>query len=65
MIFEVGKNYVNTEYSGDLSACIAERDGIEWTPARIKAAFNFGNGTAADFRRYIKDNAKYAYFIEI
>ena len=27
-----------------------------WDDARIKRAFNFGNGTMADFKRFCKDN---------
>ena len=34
-----------------------------WTPERIKAAFNFGNGTKKDFNRYKKDNSKLCYFV--
>ena len=36
-----------------------------WTPKRIKAAFNFGNGTDKDFDRYMKDNKDYCIFKDL
>lgn len=35
-----------------------------WTLERIRNAFNFGNGTLKDFRRYMNDN-KHIYFERI
>lgn len=36
-----------------------------WTPERIKAAFNFGNGTKKDFDRYMKNNKDYCIFKDL
>lgn len=35
-----------------------------WDERRIKGAFNFGNGTIADFNRFMKQNKPYALFIK-
>ena len=34
-----------------------------WTLERVKAAFSLGHGTLADFRRFVRDNSRYAHFI--
>ena len=34
-----------------------------WTPERIKSAFNSGNGTIKDLKRYQKNNTQYCTFI--
>lgn len=65
MILEIGKSYVEKFYNGNLQNAVTERDGIEWTQERIKAAFNAGNGTNEDLKRYMQDNGKYAYFVTI
>ena len=65
MILEIGKSYINKFYSGDLAAAIKEKDGILWTNEKIKAAFNFGNGTIKDLKNHINNNRKYAYFVEV
>ena len=36
-----------------------------WTPERIKAAFNFGNGTQKDFELYMKNNKAYCIFKDL
>ena len=36
-----------------------------WTPERIKAAFNFGNGTQKDLDRYMKDNQDHCIFKDL
>ena len=36
-----------------------------WDNKRIKRAFNFGNGTMKDFKRYMKDNNQNCYFQKI
>lgn len=36
-----------------------------WTSERIRAAFNFGNGTEKDFDRYMKDNKDYCIFRDL
>ena len=65
MILEISKNYVKKFYNGDTKKAVAENDGVKWTQERIKAAFNFGHGTPEDLRRYMADNAAYAYFVAI
>ena len=40
-------------------------DYLEWTPERIKRAFNFGNGTEKDLERYIRLNKQFALFKEV
>ena len=65
MILEISKNYVKKFYSGDIKKAVAENDGVKWTQERIKAAFNFGNGTPEDLRRYMADNAAYSYFVTV
>lgn len=65
MIFEVGKSYINKFYGGDLNAAVKEKDGILWTTKKIKAAFNYGNGTIKDLNNHIKNNRKFAFFVEV
>lgn len=65
MILEIGKSYVDRFYNGDLKKAVAERDGVEWTQERIKAAFNAGNGTESDLRRYMQANRQYSHFATI
>lgn len=65
MTLEIGKKYLREVYNGNLDECIKKRDGVEWTEERIKRAFNYGNGTEFDLKRYIDDNSEYAYFVTI
>lgn len=65
MILEISRDYVRDFYGGNLQECLQERDGVDWMPERIKAAFNGGNGTQKDLGRYMEDNKKYAYFVMI
>lgn len=65
MILEIGKTYVRDFYNGNLEECIKERDGIDWTQERIRTAFNGGNGTEKDLRRYMDNNKQYAYFVTV
>ena len=65
MILEVDRSYVRDFYNGNLEECIKQRDGVMWTPERIKVAFNNGKGNEKDLKRYMKDNRKYAYFCAI
>ena len=34
-----------------------------WTLERVEAAFSLGHGTLADFRKFVRNNSKYAHFI--
>ena len=36
-----------------------------WNSEKIKAAFNFGQGTMTDFRRYIENNRQYLWMVEL
>lgn len=65
MFLEIGKSYVKEFYSGNIDAAVKARDGLSWTLETIKAAFNFGNGTTADFKEYMQNNKKYSYFVEV
>lgn len=65
MYLEIGKSYINKFYDGDLQRAIKQKDGIIWTDQKIKKAFNFGNGSKKDFKRYMSDNKKYCYFTKI
>lgn len=65
MILEIGKSYVKKFYDGNLQECVQKRDGIDWTQERIKNAFNNGEGTEKDLKRYMENNKKYAYFVTV
>lgn len=39
-------------------------DFLAWTPEKIKAAFNFNNGTIKDLKRYMRDNKCYCLFLD-
>ena len=54
MIIEIDKGYLNEFYNGDIIKAYQQGDYLEWTPERIKRAFNFGNGTEKHLDRYIK-----------
>ena len=65
MILEVSKAYLCKEYAGDLQKCVSKMDGILWDKERIKAAFNFRNGTEKHFQRYMTDNKQFCIFVEV
>ena len=65
MVLEIGKSYVFKFYGGNSAAAKKAKDGVLWTPEKIKAAFNNGNGTIEDFKRYMNDNKKTAWFLEV
>ena len=52
-------------YNSNIGAAVKEKDGVLWTDEKIKASFNNGNGTLKDFKNYINNNKKYAYFVEV
>lgn len=57
MIIEVSiqnKSY----YNGGILQAIKDGYFTEWTPERIKKAFNFGNGTQKDFLKLYKGGYK-------
>jgi hypothetical protein len=63
MIIEIYKPYIKID--GSIEKVIENGFFIEWTPERIKNAFNFGNGTIKDFRRYMNDNKDRCLFLEV
>lgn len=65
MILEIDRAELREYYKGNIKRAIAEKGGLLWTPERIKHAFNFGNGTEKDLKRYMKDNNIYCIFVEI
>lgn len=69
MIYEIDKNVLNNIYNGDTPEARQQaiNDGffIDWTEKRIKNAFNFGNGTEADLKRYMNDNKQYCVFVRV
>ena len=59
MIIEVckrGDAYLRVFYHNNPLEMVQAMDGLQWTPERVKSAFNFGNGTIKDLQRYIRDN---------
>ena len=52
-------------YNGGISQAIKDGYFTEWTPERIKKAFNFGNGTQKDFLNYMQNNKGLCIFKEI
>ena len=65
MIIEIDKGYLNEFYNGDITKAYQQGDYLEWTPERIKRAFNFGNGTEKDLEKYIRLNKQFAVFKEV
>ena len=65
MIIEISKCYLKEFYNNDIAEILKQKDGIFWTDARIKGAFNCGNGTESDLKKYMENNKKYCIFIEI
>lgn len=57
-ILELCKNYCHDQYNGNYRRMIEEEDGIIFDDEKIRLAFNRGNGTEKDFRRFMKRNAK-------
>lgn len=65
MFREIDKGICREFYNGNLKRAVAEEEGILWTDERIRHSFNFGDGTQADFNRYMRDNKRYAHFVEV
>ena len=69
MIDEISKTILNEKYNGNTpeSRQNAINDGFFniWTEERIKNAFNNGNGTETDLKRYMNDNKHYCVFVRI
>ena len=67
MFYEISKDILNRMYGGDTpearQKAIADGYFLIWTKELIKNAFNFGKGTEADLKRYMKDNKQYCIFV--
>ena len=63
MIVEIYKQWARE--CGSIENAIKEGYGLEWTPERIKGAFNFGRGTEKDLKEWMERNKTLCYFIEI
>lgn len=61
MIIEVNKKYI--KQFGTVDRAIEEGYCVEWSPERIANAFNFGNGTMKDLKRYMNANKNECVFI--
>ena len=64
-VFEIDQDYLDSEYNGIVADAIKARDGIFWTDDLIAKAFNFGNGTPEDFKRYMAANKDYTVFVQL
>lgn len=64
-VFEIDQDYLDSEYNGIVADAIKARDGIFWTDDLIAKAFNFGNGTLEDFKRYMAVNKDYTVFVQL
>lgn len=65
MILEISRKYLKEFYNNNLEKIVKAKDGILWNEETIKKAFNFGNGTQKDFKRYQRDNSKYCIFVTV
>lgn len=63
MIREIYKPYIKQD--GSVEKVIENGFYIDWTPERIKNAFNFGNGTEKDLKKHIENNKCFCLFLEV
>lgn len=64
-ILELSKSYCSKEYDGNFQKMIDEEDGVIYDDYRIKKAYNRGNGTPKDFKRYMENNRKYCLYYDM
>lgn len=64
-VLEIDKKDLKEIYDGDISLYIGCKDGVIYDDERIKNAFNFGNGTILDFKRYMNSNKIFCYFYDL
>ncbi len=57
--------YLKEHYNNDPMLMVKANDGILWDSARIRHAFNFGNGTDKDFLRFVRDNKCFCAFYDL
>lgn len=63
MIREIYKPYIKQD--GSVEKVIENGFFIDWTPGRIKNAFNFGNGTEKDLKKHMENNKLFCLFLEV
>lgn len=56
MIYYLIVHPANVAKFGNNANTLKEGFFEEWDKRKIKAAFNFGNGTEKDFEEFLKDN---------
>ena len=64
-VLEISKDYLKKIYNGNISLLIECKDGVIYDDKRIKNAFNYGNGTASDFKRYLNNNKRFCYYYDL
>ena len=64
MVIEIDKRFLKEDYNNNIKKCVVAGDFLEWTPEKIKSAFNFNNGTIKDLKRYMRDNKCYCLFLD-
>ena len=64
-VLELSKNYCKKFYNGSFDKMIEEKDGIIFDNKVIKSAFNSGNGTKKDFKRYMKNNKVFCKYYDL
>ena len=65
MWLEFSKGLLKNQCEGDYKTGIMEGFYTAWNDKRIKNAFNGGNGTIKDFKRYMNDNKNTCVFIQV
>lgn len=63
MIIEIYKPWIKKH--GTAKEAIRRGWYIEWTPEKIRGAFNNGNGNEKDFKQYKENNKSLCLFMEI
>lgn len=64
MVYELCRKDLREEFKNDAKKMIRGKMYILWDEERVKHAFNFGNGTMKDFKRYMKDNKIYCRYYD-
>ena len=64
-VLEISKDYLKKFYNGNISLIIECKDGVIYDDKRIKNAFNRGNGTISDFKRYLNNNKRFCYYYDL
>ena len=64
-VLEINKDYLKKFYDGNISLLIECKDGVIYDDKRIKNAFNRGNGTISDFKRYLNNNKRFCYYYNL